>query len=123
MGLGPKAVQLSTPSHGLTGWGAFHLNSPTGGAAKGIPLKTWMPEEVWDPLTAPSSVVIVFSCPFTRKEEIKKRKKHTHLAIESIFGLKRFLAGFRSPRQKPYHKINPCKFDRDNKLLDGPLFG
>jgi hypothetical protein len=39
MGLGPNCTQALTPSHGTTGCGAFHRNDPTGGAAKGTPLK------------------------------------------------------------------------------------
>src|ERR1700676_1725773 len=38
MGLGPKLSHLRTPIQGFTGCGSFHLRSPTGGAAKGIPL-------------------------------------------------------------------------------------
>src|SRR5580693_5086629 len=38
MGLGPKLSHLRTPPQGFTGCGSFHLRSPTGGAAKGIPL-------------------------------------------------------------------------------------
>jgi hypothetical protein len=34
---------MRTPFQGSTGCGAFHRNSSTGGAAKGIPLKTAMP--------------------------------------------------------------------------------
>src|SRR4051794_39595451 len=39
IGLGLKASHFFTPVHGVGGCGTFHLNSPTGGAAKGIPLK------------------------------------------------------------------------------------
>jgi hypothetical protein len=39
MGLGPKESHLRTPDHGATGWGDLHRKLPTGGAAKGIPLK------------------------------------------------------------------------------------
>src|SRR6478752_5269334 len=39
IGLGPKASHFFTPVQGVAGCGAFHLSSPTGGAAKGIPLK------------------------------------------------------------------------------------
>ena len=39
-----------TPVHGITGCGAFHRSSPTGGAANGMPLKMER-----SPSTAPST--------------------------------------------------------------------
>src|SRR5574344_1484260 len=51
MGLGPKSFACRTPSHFSTGWGAFHLRFPTGGAANGTPLNTLTPEQ-----SMPSSV-------------------------------------------------------------------
>src|SRR5580658_11374921 len=43
IGLGPNCVHARTPSQGAAGCGARHRNTPTGGAAKGIPLKTRTP--------------------------------------------------------------------------------
>ena len=40
IGLGPNWLQILTESQGAKGIGAFHLPSPTGGFAKGIPLNT-----------------------------------------------------------------------------------
>src|SRR5574344_1889023 len=51
LGLGPKSLACLTPSHFSTGWGAFHLRFPTGGAANGTPLNTLTPEQ-----SMPSSV-------------------------------------------------------------------
>src|SRR5437588_2743879 len=39
IGLGPNVSHFFTPVHGAASCGAFHLSSPTGGAAKGTPLK------------------------------------------------------------------------------------
>src|SRR6185295_484057 len=64
MGLGPKLSHLRTPSQGFTGCGSFHLRSPTGGAAKGIPLNAYTsPEALITPDTRPASVFIT-SRPF-----------------------------------------------------------
>src|SRR5215831_3200198 len=38
---GPNSSAFRTPSHFATGWGGFQRNVPTGGAANGIPLKTF----------------------------------------------------------------------------------
>src|SRR6185295_12801955 len=47
-----KASAFLTPDQGLTGAGDFQRRSPTGGAAKGMPLNIEMPFSVV-PLTAP----------------------------------------------------------------------
>src|SRR5204862_386414 len=47
-----KASAFFTPVHAFTGAGAFQRRSPTGGAAKGMPLKMEMPPSTV-PLTAP----------------------------------------------------------------------
>jgi hypothetical protein len=39
----PKSAAWRTPVHGAAGWGGRHRRSPTGGAAKGIPLKEATP--------------------------------------------------------------------------------
>jgi hypothetical protein len=41
---GPNFSARRTPSHLLTGCGGLHLNSPTGAAAYGIPLKARTPD-------------------------------------------------------------------------------
>ena len=43
MGSGLIAFASRTPSHGLTAWGGRHRNGPTGGWAKGMPLKAITP--------------------------------------------------------------------------------
>ena len=40
MARSPYVSAILIPSQGTTGWGAFHRSSPTGGAAKGMPLYT-----------------------------------------------------------------------------------
>jgi hypothetical protein len=42
IGLGANALHSRMPFQAFTGCGAFHLESPTGGAAKGTPLKIYM---------------------------------------------------------------------------------
>src|SRR3954470_14509761 len=54
---GPNDAAGRTPSQALTGCGAFQRSSPTGGAAKGIPRKTWVPELVMLPSTTPFAVL------------------------------------------------------------------
>src|SRR5215468_4947103 len=57
---GPNFDPSLTPFQGLTGCGAFHRNSPTGGAANGIPLYDVTPLAVTPdtrpPVTATSPV-------------------------------------------------------------------
>src|SRR6187397_1819546 len=52
----PKASAARTPCQATTGCGAFQRSSPTGGAAKGMPLNTRTPfaavPEIWPPSTA-----------------------------------------------------------------------
>src|ERR1700731_1654181 len=53
----PNSVALLTPFQGLTGCGSFQRNSPTGGAANGMPLKiTTFPSALLLPATSPASV-------------------------------------------------------------------
>jgi hypothetical protein len=39
----PNLTVCRTPDQGFTGWGACQRSSPTGGAAKGIPLNSEIP--------------------------------------------------------------------------------
>ena len=55
IGLALNVSHCLTLFHGWTGCGAFHLNSPTGGAANGMPLKMFMSPFVI-PETKPASV-------------------------------------------------------------------
>jgi len=55
MQAGPKALASSTPSHGATGRGARQRKAPTGGCAKGMPLKLTTPSAAV-PRTSPLSV-------------------------------------------------------------------
>lgn len=65
--MGPKREASLTPSQLSQGWGALHLFFPTGGAAKGIPLKAVILGSAASiPLTHPFSVfafLIKFSPP------------------------------------------------------------
>jgi hypothetical protein len=55
---GPNASALNTPSHFAAGCGGFHRFSPSGGAAKGIPLKTrTFGFAVVAPATRPASIL------------------------------------------------------------------
>ena len=53
---GANCFAAFTPCHGSTGCGAFHLRSPTGGAANGMPLNDIMPEVSFIPSTIPALV-------------------------------------------------------------------
>ena len=44
MGLGPKSIAFLSPFQAVTGCGSRQRRSPMGGAAKGMPLKTLIPE-------------------------------------------------------------------------------
>ena len=55
MATGPNSTQSRTPSHGGAGWGGRNRSSPTGGAAKGMPLKTSTPSTTL-PCTLPAAV-------------------------------------------------------------------
>ena len=58
-----KVSAFLTPDQALTGAGAFQRRSPTGGAAKGMPLKTEMPSAV-APLTTPPVTVACVICAY-----------------------------------------------------------
>jgi hypothetical protein len=54
----PNESAVITPSQGTTGCGSFQRKSPTGGAAKGMPLYAIMPfVAVSTPITLPPSMV------------------------------------------------------------------
>ena len=54
MQLAPYSAAWRTPVHGAAGWGGRHRRSPTGGAAKGMPLKETTPSST-TPCTSPLS--------------------------------------------------------------------
>jgi hypothetical protein len=56
MGFAANSLTFKTPSQFFTGCGSFHLRSPTGGAAKGIPLKDLIPLFSRIPSTKPLAV-------------------------------------------------------------------
>ncbi len=56
-----NASVFLTPVQGATGAGAFQRSSPTGGAAKGIPLKTESPSAT-TPSTSPPVTLAVLIC-------------------------------------------------------------
>src|SRR5690242_14438249 len=57
IGLALNASHFFMPFQCCTGCGAFHLNSPTGGAANGMPLKICMSPALFGiPETTPASV-------------------------------------------------------------------
>src|SRR4051812_2141841 len=64
MGLAENATHFFIPFHAVGGCGAFHLKSPIGGAAKGIPLKIRMFSS-WYPSTFPYFVSIIPFCAET----------------------------------------------------------
>ncbi len=52
----PNSVAFLTPSHAATGCGSFHRSGPTGGAAKGMPLKiSTLPSPLVVPSTSPDA--------------------------------------------------------------------
>jgi hypothetical protein len=60
IGLALKVVQTFTSFQGIGGIGFFHLNVPIGGAANGIPLKTFtFPSVLKEPATLPYVVEII----------------------------------------------------------------
>ena len=59
--LGPNSVALRTPCHRAAGCGAFQRSGPVGGAAKGMPLNTFMPDSQV-PSTTPQAVLTCGPC-------------------------------------------------------------
>ncbi len=58
----PNSVAFRTPSQLSAGCGSFHRNAPTGGAAKGIPLKICtFPSALVVPSTTPEAVFTLFA--------------------------------------------------------------
>ncbi|GAB2966801.1 hypothetical protein GCM10023080_031260 [Streptomyces pseudoechinosporeus] len=57
-GAGAKRSARRTPCHGRGGWGGRNRNSPTGGAAKGIPAKRRPPPGSAHPRTVPAAVSV-----------------------------------------------------------------
>src|SRR5688572_16227878 len=53
----PNWSAFRTPSHFGAGWGSFQRRSPSGGAAKGMPLKARTPDFRVIPDTSPLSVL------------------------------------------------------------------
>jgi len=54
MQFAPNSTAGRTPVHFTGGWGGRHLNSPTGGAANGMPLNDATPSSI-KPCTSPLS--------------------------------------------------------------------
>src|SRR4051812_42427307 len=70
IGAGANLSAIRTPSHFAAGWGAFHLRSPTGGAAKGMPLYTSSPSSE-TPCNTPPSTLTGPGCCATAMQLIK----------------------------------------------------
>ena len=76
MGLAEKLLVGSTPSQGSAGCGAFQRSSPTGGAAKGIPLKIRTVESILNaPSTSPFSVETIVGEAGGWLQEITARQR------------------------------------------------
>src|SRR5674476_296082 len=58
-----KASAFFTPDQGLTAAGAFQRKSPTGGAAKGMPLKIEMQDSATPLTSAPVTLATVIPPP------------------------------------------------------------
>src|SRR3954467_10374515 len=64
------------PVHGLTACGAFQRSSPTGGAAKGMPLKICTdPSPLTVPEICPASVLTTSNVDCARVQQAHKRVK------------------------------------------------
>src|SRR5437588_5137186 len=69
METGPNSTHSRTPSHGGAGCGGRKRSSPTGGAAKGMPLKTCTPSATL-PCTLPAAVstIVMVSLSLSAKK-------------------------------------------------------
>src|SRR5207342_931172 len=84
IGLGPKESHFLTPFQWATGCGAFQRRSPTGGAAKGIPLKAvTSPELLFTPDTIPASVLATINEVDWPVLSINEYKNHGALNIKN----------------------------------------
>src|SRR4051794_9491649 len=70
-----NSVALRTSSHASSRCGGFHRRAPTGGAAYGMPRKTWMPPRS-SPSILPlrvSTIAPVISAPLVVRDERRSR--------------------------------------------------
>jgi hypothetical protein len=102
MQAGPKATVLRTPCHGCTGCGAFHLRSPTGGAAKGTPLNTPMPLTA-SPWTVPAVVLasVMAACAGTAATSASTAQKALIIAPLDFLNFEAGLWLFPGPYARP----------------------
>ena len=89
IGLGPNLLASLVPSQGTTGWGAFHLRSPTGGAAKGIPLNTSMSSATVPRIMPPSTFIRAVGeiRPLQAARKATDRNANNNLFIDIVFYL------------------------------------
>ena len=83
MQLAPNVDASRTPSHGATGRGGLHLSSPTGGAAKGMPLNDTTPSSTtpctWPLSTRTTTAVCAGPLPATISRPHSSPHKATNL--------------------------------------------
>src|SRR5262245_56474344 len=116
----PHSFAGRTPFHGVAGWGAFQRRSPTGGAAKGTPLKRRTDGSVptVPSRTPPVTVTWSAACRGAR------RTPHTPRPARPTPMPPSFIVPPRLSKSFSYHE--PCPYDppRDRgaapRLVDAP---